>query len=1061
MPQLLSLLTITGYGTYADFYPTPFAHTADFLEGDFHFGDFHTRTSQEESPLAALITDTKLLSPLEFEESLPDDFDGSIGTRRFSAELANVTKIAAPRQLLGVVATGALWEVDSNTLIHQQTGIITEVNCGPERIELTIEQDATVPLQTLVPRRLVKDIFPSADFTGLSTNGDPCVVIPWGTLYKVPLPLCQRPYFHFAFTMTTAVDSWLYMGMTGVPNYLVQSGDVLTYDVSWQTADTFIAMDVAATDTTNLRDSGTYDGGGLASHPRTDLSSAAVGKWYRREIRLDALVGKTLGYYMVACEANTAGVRTAFIANAQIVSGQGELRLNIINELASPTFTTISNTGGNSLAINRTDFWVYGPVRTPTSGALTFNSVYRGSAAISSSEYAIYEPIVGLTAIRFSSPQRDTNGEPATISATISSTEFLRNPAKIQQFIIGDATDGCGAPVDDDAFGTAGVELSNALIFAEGGLTTQRSAIDVINDLTFYGSSISVNDSGEYTASVDSLASHVLSTLEMGEGDGEVENVNFAPASFRLLDQIKSLTIKAFEVADFGGGSSFAVSAVRTQAVNGSTITDQEPYLSHASADRETYYRFVRNAYGALYRAEVTADSMELLPVGVDDLVTVRCPADAELDGRTMVVTGRKLSAESMRFSLRGWNALIYSYISAPVQQMNIPPLIDYRFTIPATPTSFIVWSQSPQVTSDGSVKTYVTVQATAPNFNVAELRFRAIPVGSVLFVELPVVVTLGQTGVRAVFALEPGLSYHYEVYAYNGANAPGFRYSAAAQLLSQTVDGDLTAPTAASAILVRQTGTKTVEIEATFTPPSDWGTTLLYRNTVNVTASAVLIESAKKKIFHDQNIVYDTTYYYWVKIADNTWVATANAANVSGFSPSSSNSILISRLLTDDYTDLSLTTGKMANLAVTSAKIANLAVTNAKINDLNASKITAGSLRVDQVSTGASEIYVDAPSKLRMESMVGSPAKIVFENAAGTELASIAGDASSQLRINAVGAVVIVDASKLNVLGQLYGQTYAWDDAPGLPGAGAQVARLQVLNLDGTLKGYIRVFAS
>jgi len=264
------------------------------------------------------------------------------------------------------------------------------------------------------------------------------------------------------------------------------------------------------------------------------------------------------------------------------------------------------------------------------------------------------------------------------------------------------------------------------------------------------------------------------------------------------------------------------------------------------------------------------------------------------------------------------------------------------------------------------------------------------------MFTEVPRVVTLGQVNVEAVHVLEPGLIYDLEVYGYNSANASEFRYSVPAQILNHFADFDLIAPSAAASLLVRQSGTKTIEIEAAFTPPADWGTTNLYRNTVNSSASAVLIESGKKKIFHDQNIVYGTTYFYWVKVVDRT-------GNLSGFSPV--GSITVTQLVTGDYsddsistnkmqnlsvtnakiTDLAVTNAKIASLAVTSAKIADLAVTNAKINDLNASKITAGSLRVDQVGAGASEIFVDAPAAIRLEQDASAPARVAFQSAAGT----------------------------------------------------------------------------
>jgi hypothetical protein len=1066
MTTYLSHLSILGFGTYLDFWPGPIARLGEYVEEDYETLDFAVDDYTEETTLTEG-AETKLLSPLVFQRARGDEAERSLGVRRISAELSNINinKIPAPRQLLGVTATGTLYEVESGEPVERLTGMITEVNCAPERMHLTIEQDATAPLQALVPKRLVKDFFPSANFDNLGVTADPCVIIPWGTMYKVPLPMVQRPYVHCEFDMDASANSFMYVDITSVPDYVVQAGDVLQYDVLWSLLDTFVAMDVAATDGTTLRASGTLDTNGLSCHPSTDLSQLAVGRWYRREIPLTVLVGKTLGFYMVACEGEAAGLHLGHIANAQIMSAQGDLRLAIINELVDVTTSVIANTPGTNTAdIHRVDWWVHGPFRTPQAGELLFHSVYRGTALIDPSEYQIFQPVPNLTCILFESPQRDTTGAQAVISATVTSTEWNHNPALIKQFLLSNALDGCNVPVDAAAFGTAAAVLDTARILATGGLATQRPAIDVIGDLTFYGEQLSVNDAGQYTEVADSAALHTLQAIQMGEGEGEWENVSFAPATYRLLDQLKEYTIKADLVQDFGGSETYAVSAVRSQIVNGSVVTDEEPYLHPKSVDREVYYRFTRNKHASLYRAEVSAKSMELRSIDVNDVVKIHCPNDPDMDGRDMLVTARTLSAEEIAFSLRGYDAEMYTYVGVPIQTTGIPPLVDYRFTLPATPTNFAVVNAVPTLTSDGSVKTFVTLTADAPEQNVTDLRFRGIPVGSVLFTEVPVAVTRGQTNVQAVLALEPGLSYHYECYAYNGANDPDYRYGVPAQLLNQLTPGDITVPDPASAIQVRQSGTKTVEIEATFTPPDDWGTTHLYRSTVDNTSSAVIIESGKKKIFHDQNIVYDTTYYYWVKVADNS-------RNASSFSPSSGHSILISRLSTPDYSDNSIST----------TKIQNLAITNAKINDLSASKINTGLLRVDQTGTGASKIFVDAPSLIEMESMSSTPARISFVDASNIERGSIAGTVGGGLTVDAdanitldsggvlVGAVTIsVGTSSTNNLGltvgaagllQLNGKlhisTIELTEAPVTPGTSPN-ARVPIYNTSGVLVAYL-----
>jgi len=227
----LSRLTIPTIGIYVDFYPRPIARDGAYEATDYEATDFYVDGYTEESTLVEG-AETKLISPLLFEKALPDDFDGSPGVRRFTAELSNVNlnKIPAPRLLLGLTATGELLEVETEAVVDTQSGIITEISASPERLQLTIEQNSAAPLQALIPRRLVKDIFPSADFNGVNVSGDPCVIIPWGTMFKVPLPLVQRPYIHTEFQMVADADSFHYFQFTAVPTYTVQVGDVLQYD---------------------------------------------------------------------------------------------------------------------------------------------------------------------------------------------------------------------------------------------------------------------------------------------------------------------------------------------------------------------------------------------------------------------------------------------------------------------------------------------------------------------------------------------------------------------------------------------------------------------------------------------------------------------------------------------------------------------------------------------------------------------------------------------------------------------------------------------------------------
>ncbi len=136
-------------------------------------------------------------------------------------------------------------------------------------------------------------------------------------------------YLSISSTITTLANSYIYRDMSSITDYVIQSGDYLEYDIWWNGVGNIrIAMDLTVSDGNNLRDSGAVDQNGLISHPDTNLSTYSTGKWYRRRIPITTFtngssVGKTLQFYDLVCEENTAGTYTAQIKNIAITDGNG------------------------------------------------------------------------------------------------------------------------------------------------------------------------------------------------------------------------------------------------------------------------------------------------------------------------------------------------------------------------------------------------------------------------------------------------------------------------------------------------------------------------------------------------------------------------------------------------------------------------------------------------------------------------------------------------------------------------------------------------------------------
>lgn len=143
---------------------------------------------------------------------------------------------------------------------------------------------------------------------------------------------------------------------------------------------------------------------------------------------------------------------------------------------------------------------------------------------------------------------------------------------------------------------------------------------------------------------------------------------------------------------------------------------------------------------------------------------------------------------------------------------------------------------------------------------------------------------------------------------------------------VTMRISDNADAPTAPSAIAVRQGAGKTVEISVTFSEPNDWGTTELWRSTTDDSSTATKIDSKKAHVFHDVNVLYGSTYYYWAKVVGFS----GTTANTSGWSPSSSHSINVTKVaLADMGTDSVDTTKAVVGSMTINAVYSNDATIN------------------------------------------------------------------------------------------------------------------------------------
>ena len=181
---------------------------------------------------------------------------------------------------------------------------------------------------------------------------------------------------------TVTRSGYCYQDLKNVADYTIQTGDYVEYDVLWTSTTDEIAFDYTCTDgSTNLRDgTGTpSDQNGIRAHPDTDLSEYAYNTWYHRKIPIPQdQVGKTIGYYDIACEADRSGTYTGYLDNIYITDGAGTVRKTIFSQGAINPYHHIRNNQAVPTITNTTD----APARN------TDCSIYYNNATINGATYS-------------------------------------------------------------------------------------------------------------------------------------------------------------------------------------------------------------------------------------------------------------------------------------------------------------------------------------------------------------------------------------------------------------------------------------------------------------------------------------------------------------------------------------------------------------------------------------------------------------------------------------------------------------------------------------------------
>lgn len=529
-------------------------------------------------------------------------------------------------------------------------------------------------------------------------------------------------------------------------------------------------------------------------------------------------------------------------------------------------------------------------------------SVYRNAVGeklflVPGSEYTVNTSAYpGFTVIRFARRQRNFSGGFHRLFVAADPATSNRNFADAIKFLLNDSTQGLALSANAASFTAAASDLTAVgSLYCDGAITEQRPAIDYINQLLIVrGMKLGLNSSGEYTLTVDKAQSIVKGKFGhgIGQAHGGVKRNGFKGLSKTPRTEMVKTLILDYRYDRWSQRHLLATSARPVLPVGADKRIQNDFIRDRTTADKCNAYWALRHIYGDDRLAfEAGQMARKLMP---GDLIGYESMQPSF--NKIFLISRAQRGLTDSSLNAVGWSTAIFDYTAGTLPAEPAANTdTDYSRSTPTAASSLSIISSGTEPDGQGGFAAYVVLQYTVPDEPWAQtiIRKRRIGVTSWEAAGGPDQVT-GTGKQTEITGLITGQSYDYQV---SRVNLMDSSLSADVTLSNQTAPADTSAPTAPSAIAVRQAGGKAVEIDLTFTAPPDWDVTILYRNTTNNSGTAVEIERGQKKRFHDQNVSYGTTYYYWAKVKDYS-------GNLSGFSPSSSHSVSVATIVTDDIAD-------------------------------------------------------------------------------------------------------------------------------------------------------------
>lgn len=595
-----------------------------------------------------------------------------------------------------------------------------------------------------------------------------------------------------------------------------------------------------------------------------------------------------------------------------------------------------------------------------------------GGAATSWSEVARTDLYPGYTVVRFALRQADFNNSLHRIYADVTGLAAERNFAIAAKTLLSDAAWGLGRAVNAASFAAAAAALHVNLL-CDGAMLEQRQARDWLSELLMVrGMRLGINAAGEWTIAVDTEATTRRLVAQDGTEDGERTLLGVGERTGPALDDTIADAVIKYRLDAITDRYLFELRR-EVNADRGKDRVYEHHFLrAHESADRVVDYLGKRFTFGQEHVEITLGQSARQLAEG--EILALLDPTIGYDTATDLEVFEVEKRLDAIRARCRSWSDAIYVYSAGTLPTDNVSGTeTDFTRTFPTAPTTPTSAATGTRVAGDGKVSAFITLAFTNPASNFAHSRVRYRVNGTTPWMIGAIATALGAT-TATIEGLDPSQSYDYSVEAVNGYGLA----TASGTLSAQVAATDASIPTAPSAIAVSQSGGKVVEIRITASPPLDWGTVRLFRNTTNSSGTATEIARGKKLIFHDENVTYGTTYFYWAKVEDTS-------GNLSGFSPSSSHSITVARIVTNDVGTGQIDTDRLGTDAATSNK------TSKSASALTAATTSTSYTDVPDDAAGIMSISVTTPG--------GVPILIIaMMSSEGTVGAATAGTAFGRL---------------------------------------------------------------